>query len=232
MRKPVKPHRRYDSSRRRAQAAQTRLDIVSAARGVFEEQGYTGAGIAKIAETAGVVVETIYRAFGSKAGLLKAVIEAAIAGGAARAATPVEERPAIQAIIAEPDPRRQLELYAATQPGIHARVGPLLRVLQQAAAGDAELADLWRQLEAQRLEGMGSLARRLAQGNALRPGLSIEEARDILWTVNSQAVYDLLVEERRWSGERYRDWIAFTMERLLLRDGSSQSRTRQSRRTS
>lgn len=232
MRKPVKPHRRYDSSRRRAQAAQTRLDIVSAARGVFEEQGFTGAGIAKIAEAAGVVVETIYRAFGSKAGLFKAVIEAAVAGGAARAAMPVEERPAIQAIIAERDPRRQLELYAATQPGIHARVGPLLRVLQQAAAGDAELADLWRQLEAQRLEGMGGLARRLAQRNALRPGLSIEEARDILWTMNSQPVYDLLVEERRWSGERYRDWIADTMQRLLLRDGPSPSRMRQSRRTS
>jgi AcrR family transcriptional regulator len=216
MRKAVKPHRRYDSSRRRAQAAQTRLDIVTAARGVFEQQGYAGAGIAKIAEAAGVVVETIYRGFGSKAGLFKAVIEAAVAGGAARAATPVEERPAIRAVVAEPDPRRQLELYAATQPGIHARVGPLLRVLQQAAAGDAELADLWRQLEAQRLEGMSSLARRLAHRKTLRPGLSVEEARDILWTVNSQAVYDLLVRDRRWSAERYRDWIAFTLQRLLL----------------
>jgi len=218
MPRPVKPRRRYDSSRRRAQAAQTRLDIATAARGVFEEQGYTAAGIAKIAEAAGVVVETVYRAFGSKSGLFKAVIEAAVAGGAARAAVPVEERPAIRAIIDEPDPRRQLELYAATQPGIHARVGPLLRVLQQAASSDAELADLWRRLETERLEGMSNLPRLLAQRSALRSGLSVEEARDILWTVNSQAVYDLLVEERRWSAKRYRDWIAFTLQRLLLSD--------------
>lgn len=218
MSRPVKPHRRYDSSRRRAQAAQTRLDIVTAARGVFEKQGYTGAGIARVAEAAGVVVETIYRAFGSKAGLFRAVIEAAVAGGAARSAIPVEERPAIRAIIAETDARRQFDLYAATQPGIHARVGPLFRVLQEAAASDEELAGLWQQLEAQRLEGMANLARRLAQRGALRKGLSVEEARDILWTVNSQAVYDLLVEERRWSAERYRDWIAFTLQRLLLPD--------------
>jgi len=228
MRRPVKSHRRYDSSRRRAQAEQTRRDIVTAARGVFEKQGYAGAGIAKIAEAAGVVVETIYRAFGSKAGLFKAVIEAAIAGGAGRAAVPVEERPAVRAIITETDARRQFELYAATQPGIHARVGPLLRVLQQAAASDPELADLWRQLEAQRLEGMSNFARRLAEHRALRNGLSVDEARDILWTVNSQAVYDLLVEGRQWSAERYRDWIAFTLERLLLPDESRPNRTRPS----
>src|SRR6266849_4426487 len=228
MRRPVKSHRRYDSSRRRAQAEQTRRDVVTAARGVFEEQGYTRAGIAKIAEPAGVVVETIYRAFGSKAGLFKAVIEAAIAGGAGRAAVPVEERPAVRAIIAQTETRRQFELYAATQPGIHARVGPLLRVLQQAAASDPELADLWRQLEAQRLGGMSNFARRLAERRALRNGLSVDEARDILWTVNSQAVYDLLVEGRQWSAERYRDWIAFTLERLLLPDESRSNRTRPS----
>jgi len=226
----VKPRRRYDSSRRRAQAAQTRLDIVTAARGVFEEQGYTGTAIAKIAQAAGVVVETIYRTFGSKAGLFKAVIEAAVAGGAARAAIPIEERPAVRAIIVEPDPRRQLELYAATLPGIRARVGPLLRVLQEGAASDPELAELWRQLEARRLEGMSNLPRQLAQRHALRPGLSVEEARDVLMTLNSQAVYDMLVLERGWSPERYRDWIASSLARLLLPDDRRESRSRQSRR--
>ena len=57
----VKPRRRYDSRRRRAQATQTRQDILSAARIVFLERGYTGATMATIARTADVVVETIYR---------------------------------------------------------------------------------------------------------------------------------------------------------------------------
>ncbi len=65
----VKPRRRYDTRRRQAQAARTRQDILDAARRVFVEQGYTGATMGSIAQAAEVVVETIYRAFGSKAGL-------------------------------------------------------------------------------------------------------------------------------------------------------------------
>ena len=112
-----------------------------AAGGLFRERGYTGASMPALAEAADVAIETLYRAFGSKAGLFRAVIEAALAGGAARADTPVEERSAIRAIIEEPDPRRQVELYAATQPGIHRRAGPLLRTLLGAAGTDPELRE-------------------------------------------------------------------------------------------
>src|SRR6266545_381606 len=218
MSEDVKPHRRYDSRRRQAQAAQTRRDILAAAQQLFLQRGYTGTTLASIAEAAGVVVETIYRAFGSKAALFKALVEAAVAGGAARAERPPDQRPAIQAVIAETNPRRQLELYAATQPGIHARIGPLARVLAEAAAADPELADVSRQLDDQRLAGMGRFAQLLAERGALRPGLSVDEARDLLWTLNSHAVHDLLVTQRGWPPERYRDWLAATLARALLPD--------------
>ena len=147
MSEDVKPRRRYNATRRQAQAAQTRQDILDAAHRLFVERGYAGTTLAAIALAAGVVVETIYRAYGSKAELCKAVVQAAVAGGTGRAQVPVEQRPAIQAVIAETDPDRQLQLYAATQPGIHARAGPLLRVLVGAAATDPELAVVWEQLE-------------------------------------------------------------------------------------
>src|SRR6266498_2934866 len=202
------PRRRYDTTRRQAQAAQTRQDIVAAAQRVFLERGYSGATLTAIAQAAGVVVETIYRGFGSKASLFKVVVRAAVAGGAARAAVPPEQRPAIQAVIAETDPRRQFQLYAATQPGIHARAGPLLRVLVGAAAADPELAEVWAQLENERLAGMGRFAQRLAD-------------RDVLWTLNSMAVHDLLVVQRGWPPERYRDWLAHTLAAALLPDQQS-----------
>jgi hypothetical protein len=107
-------------------------------------------------------------------------------------------------------------LYAATQPGIHARAGPLLRVLIGAAATDPELAQLWAQIEQERLNGMGRFAQLLADRGALRLDLSVEEARDLLWTLNSLAVHDLLVVQRGWSSERYRDWLAGAMTRELL----------------
>jgi AcrR family transcriptional regulator len=212
----VKPRRRYDSRRRQAQAAQTRQDILAAAREAFVQQGYMGATMGNIARAADVVVETIYRTFGNKAALFKAVVRAALAGGAARAEVPAAQRPAIQAVIAEQDPRRQLALYAATQPGIYSRTGPLLRVLVGAAATDPELAQVWNELEAERLAGMMRFAQLLADRGALRPGLSVEEARDALWTLTSMAVHDLLVVQRGWSPERHRDWLAATLAGALL----------------
>ena len=211
--------RRYDSTRRLAQAAETRLDVLNAARELFPDRGYSGTTINEIAATAGVAVETIYRVFGSKASLFKAVLEAAIAGGAERASIPPEQRPAVRKMAEELDPRRVLALHAATQPGIHARSGAYNRALREAASADPDLADVWRQLEAQRLAGMRRLAQRLYDLGALRPGLSVEEARDILWTVNSHAVYDLLVVQRGWPPERYRDWIEATNVHALLRPG-------------
>lgn len=217
----VKPRRRYESRRRQEQAAQTRRDILAAAGVLFRQGGYAGTSMPAIATDAGVVVETIYRAFGSKAGLFRAVVEAAVAGGSARADVPVEERPAIRAVIDEPDPGRQVALYAATQPGIHRRSGPLLRALLGAAAVDPELRALWDEIEAGRLAGQGRLAGMLAERGILRPGVSVEQARDLVWTLCSLAVYDLLVVSRGWTPERYQEWLAAALTRELLPDVST-----------
>jgi AcrR family transcriptional regulator len=214
----VKPRRPYESPRRRRQAAQTRRDIVAAAGKLFRERGYSATSMPMIASEAEVVVETVYRAFGSKAGLFRAVMEAVLAGGASRAEVPVEERPAIQSVIEEPDPRRQIELYAATQPGIHRRAGPLLRALLGAVATDPELKALWDEMEAWRLEGQGRFVGMLAERGRLRPALTFEDARDVLWTLCSLEVYDLLVVARDWTAERYQQWLTVALQRELLPD--------------
>jgi AcrR family transcriptional regulator len=172
----------------------------------------------KIATSAGVVVETIYRAFDGKPRLFKAAVEAAVAAGTRRAERPAEERPAIRAVIDEPDPRRKLEHYADTQPGIHARLAPLYRTLAEAAALEPQLGSILSELESQRLEGMGRFAQHLVQTGALRCGLGVEEARDILWTIASHEVHRMLVTERGWSQDQYRDWLARTLACGLLAD--------------
>jgi AcrR family transcriptional regulator len=214
----VKTRRRYESRRRQEQAAQTRGDILAAAGKLFRDRGYGATSMPLIATESGVVVETVYRAFGSKAGLFRAVMEAVLAGGTTRADVQVEERPAIRAVIEEPDPRRQIALYVATQPGIHRRSGPLLRALLGAVATDAELKALWDEMETWRLEGQGRFVGMLAERGRLRPGLSFEEARDVLWTLCSLAVHDLLVVARGWTSERYQEWLTAALTRELLPD--------------
>ena len=192
------------------------MEILGAAGILFRESGYAVVSMAAIATKADVAVETIYRIFGSKAALFSAVVEAAVAGGAARADTPVEARPAIRAIIEEADPGRQVALYAATQPGIHRRSGPLLRALSVAAVSDPDLAVLWTGIEDARLAGQARFAGMLAERGVLRAGIDAERARDLVWALCSLAVYDALVVSRGWSEESYRDWLAAALVRELL----------------
>jgi AcrR family transcriptional regulator len=216
MSEDVKTRRRYDSPHRREQAASTRRKIIAAAQPLFLEHGYAGTTMAAIARDAGVVVETVYRSFGSKVALFGAVVEAALAGGVERAEVPVEERPAIAAVIAETDPAKQVALYAATQPGIHRRAGPLLRAVRDAASLDPEVARVWRELEAQRYIGQGRLPGMLASRGALRDGLDVERATDLIWTLTALVVHDLLVVEREWTSEQYEAWLTDALKRDLL----------------
>lgn len=209
--------RKYDSPVRRAQAASTRARIVEAARRLFVEQGYAGATIPAIAAEAGVAVETVYRSTQGKAGLLAEAVRAAVAGGAQRAEVPVPERPAIRRIIDEPDPVRKLELYAATQPGIWSRVGPLLRVLDAAASSDPSLVGLREQISAERRHGLRTgLGRPLEQRGVLRPGLTADRAGDIVYAICGQANYQALVDDCGWSEDEYRDWLTETLVAAIL----------------
>jgi len=216
MSESARPKRRYDSTGRRHKAEATRARVVAAATGVFLEHGYAGATIPAIAAEAGVALQTVYRTAPGKAGLLAAAVTTAVAGGAARAAVPVEERPSIRSIIDEPDPFEQLRLYAHTQPGIWNRVGPLLRVLESAAASEPELRRLQQEQDAQRHAGLVRFGRLLQERGALRDELTSERAADIIVTLGSFATYDSLVATRAWTHEQYEAWLADTLRHCLL----------------
>jgi AcrR family transcriptional regulator len=217
MSETTRPRRAYDGARRRQQAQETRARVVAAAARVFLEHGYTGATIPLIATEAGVALQTVYRAAPSKADLLQAAVLAAVAGGSDRSAVPVEERPAIRAVIDEPDPRRQLALYAQTQPGIWSRVGALMRVLDAAATSEPTLAQFRDAQDQQRLDGLSRFAALMGERGVLKEGLSPHRAADVIWTVCSRATYDSLVLARGWSHEEYEQWLAETLQAALLR---------------
>ena len=206
--------RRYDSTGRRARAQQTRAEICDAARRLFEERGYGPTTIADIARSASVSPETIFKAFGSKSALLGAVVTAAVRGDAE--ATPLRRRPVIDAIRAEHDPRRQLAMYGALLADVNPRLAPLVRVLREAASGDPDTAAALEALNANRLDGMSEFAGLLYDRGALRSGVSKTQARDVLWTLNSPELYQLLVVERGWSARRYGKWVAEQLAAALL----------------
>jgi AcrR family transcriptional regulator len=213
----ARPKRRYDNTGRREHAQATRARVVQAATRVFLEHGYVGATVPAIAAEAQVSLQTVYRAAPGKAGLLAAAVRAAVAGGTERADVPVADRPAIRAIIEESDPAEQLRLYAHTQPGIWARVGPLLRVLEAAAASAPELRRLQLEEDGQRHAGLTRFSRLLADHGALREELTPGHAADIIMTLCSFATYDNLVTRRGWTRNQYETWLTDMLQHSLLR---------------
>jgi AcrR family transcriptional regulator len=211
---PVKPRRRYHSSRRREQAAGTRWAVLEAARRLFLEQGYAATTVSAIAAEAGVSVETVYKAFGNKPGLVKSVFDVSFAGD--DEPVPFIQRQRVRRIREEPDGRRKLGLYGEHLAETAPRSVPVQLLVREAAATDPGAADVWRQMATERLTGMTMFASDLHDGGHLRPGLSVDEARDILWTYNSAEIYDLLVLQRGWEPDRYGRWVTDALAAALL----------------
>ena len=206
--------RRYDSSRRREQAAQTKREILRAAHDLFVERGFGATTMNDIAAGAGVSVETVYAAYGSKLKLLKRVWDVTIGGDDEE--IPFNERPEVLAMRAEKNLYRRLEMYAEL---IANHVGPrtsaFVEAMRGAAAVHPEAGAMVEEMDRQRLKGMTVAARELAQGDGL--AVSEEEARDVLWATNPGDLWRLLVQERGWSTDRFAVWLGDLWKRMLLR---------------
>jgi AcrR family transcriptional regulator len=210
----VKSSRRYSSSRRQAQAAATRREIVAGAQRLFATHGYVGTTLADIAREAGVAVPTVKLIYRTKRGVLLAAWDRAVKGGDDPA--PVAEQPWFKELVASADPRDQLRLQAAASRHVKPRIGPLVEVIRSAAASDPDIAALWAQMQTEFYDNQRTTIRALRAKGRLRSGLDETDATDLLWTLNHPAVYQLMVVERGWSPERYERWLADTLIEQLL----------------
>jgi AcrR family transcriptional regulator len=213
----VKPPRRYDVSSRQEQARQNRRAVLDAARRLFLERGYAGTTMAAIAAEAGLSVETVYKGFENKPGLVKAVFDVSIVGD--DEPVPLMEREKIRRMRAEADPHRRLRMYGEHLAEVAPRSVPVQLLIRSAAASDPGAADVWAQLQAERLTGMTAFASHLATQGSLRPELTMEDARDVLWLYTSAEVYELLAIQRGWPAERFGQWVADMLIAALLPGG-------------
>ena len=171
MSRPVKA-RSYDNDRRAAGARRTQERVVETAHRLLLERGYAGMAMADLAAEAGVSVPLLYKVFGTKPQLVKRVYDVLLAGDVDP--VPVAERPALQALVADPDPRGKLARYAALGRAMSERAGPLVSSLLAAArAGEPELRAFAATIDRERLAGATALAAHLAEHGALAPGLAV-----------------------------------------------------------
>jgi AcrR family transcriptional regulator len=211
---PVKSTRHYDSTGRQEHARRNRQAVLDAAHRQFLAHGYATTTLAAVAEEAGVSVETIYKAFANKAGLLKAVFDVAVAGD--DDPVPVVERDWVRHIQDEPDPATKLRMFGVHVADVGHRTVPVQLLARDAAASDPAAAGVWERMVVEKLVGMGMFAAHLAHGGHLRLGVTADEARDVLALYLSPELYQLLVLRQRWSEERFGRWIGDALVAALL----------------
>jgi len=216
---PVEPpsRRAYDASGRRAVAACNRQAVLDACHELLLARGYQATTIRAVAERARVSAELVYKVFGSKQGLMKAVYDTVLAGD--DEPVPVGQRPVIARIWATADPEEKVRAYAEFVTDLNVRLGGLAAVLAEA---DPEVAHVRAVTEDERLEGLRAFTAHLASEAALA-GADAERAADGCWVLTSLPVFVQLTVARGWSAGAYRDWLARMLAAALLPPAVSSS---------
>lgn len=212
MSRSVNRRRSYDASGRRRAARHRRDRVLRSAAEHFLRSGYAATTVAAVAASAEVSPETVYKAFGGKAGLVLALRDQALAGeGPVPAETRSDDLRALD------DPLRIVAGWAALAAEVAPRVVPVLLLVRDAAATDPTVRALHDEMEAARLERMSDNARSLADAGHLRDGIDRASAADVMYAVSAPEMFELLVLRRGWSAARYASYVESTLVAALLR---------------
>ncbi|SRR5258706_5261152 len=211
----VKGKRRYDNTGRTEQAEANRHRVLTATHRLLISNGYAATTIKAVAAEAGVSAETIYKTFGTKAKLIKDTYDVTLVGD--EEPIPLVERPEFQALIAETSARGTLNRYARICRMLGSRLGPLLDILLSGAkSGDPDLQDFAETIKRERLVGATAIVQQVGHSCDARADLDPDSARDVIWTLTSPEVYQLLNRERGWTDEQYENWLARSFINELL----------------
>jgi AcrR family transcriptional regulator len=200
----------YQSERRREQAAETRRRILGSGRRLFGSDGYGNATIEAIADDAGVSPQTVYAGFGSKRGILIALLDQMAADA---------DLPRLQEALTKftGNPRRQLAEQIAFNIRFYAGGRDLIEIARTVSGTEPDLAAMWQEGERRRYEAQGKLMAVWRRAGALADGLTQRKATDLLWALSGPDVFRLFVVERGWTRQQLQAWLIAELERMLFR---------------
>jgi AcrR family transcriptional regulator len=189
--------------------------MLDRARELFVTAGYAATTMERIADEAGVAVQTVYYTFGSKGQLLREVIEVTAAGE--EDAGPVAQRAWMQEMLTAKSGQRVLALAVEHGTDIFERAAPLWPVVATAAAADPDVERYWRGVAADRRAGQARMVSRLTELSALRAGLELDRATDLVVVLFGHDVFRSLISDASWTVIDYKAWLFTTLVQQLLR---------------
>jgi AcrR family transcriptional regulator len=205
----VNPHRKpYTSPSRSGQLDATRRRILDAARARFGQRGYASATMAEIAAEAGLAVPTVYKNFGNKQLLLKALIDDTINSRVG---------PEIAAVMGSSTPRGRLQALAGMTVHLGSAAADVVSIAMGASGADPEFARIADAMSESRRANAARIASALAADDALAEGCSEEMARDVLWALASPDLFEQLVARSGWSPAAFEHWLGDALVAVVLR---------------
>ncbi|MFB9382346.1 TetR/AcrR family transcriptional regulator [Pseudonocardia petroleophila] len=197
---------------RAAQIAETERRVVGAAARLFVADGYAATTLTAVADAAGVGARTIYVRFGSKAALLKRVVDVAIVGDT----EPVDVlgRDWMRAALTAATADERLAAAAAAGRRIMERAGPVFAVAQQAAAVEPLIEAYWDEGRAQTRHTGRVFWSRMAQDGLLDPACDLDRIVDSAAVVCAAETYLLGRRMLGWSPADYEAWLLRTTTSL------------------
>lgn len=220
--------RQYRSPRRAAQARSTRDAIRKAAETLFLSDGYAATTITAIAREAEVAPQTIYSQFGTKAAIVKELLDVSIVGD--EEPVPVARRPWFTRIFDEGiTGHERLRRYATAVRRIYGGAGGAFEIVRRGADGDPELAELWATNQAARRAVVANILEAVLADSELKPGVRHDEAVDLLWVLHGPELFHLLTVQCGWDLDRYEAWLSENFCQQILaprRDKRNGSRPR------
>lgn len=191
----------HSSPPREQGAAYTRLVVRDAGHRLFARDGFVATSIKKIAYEADVSERTVSTLYRNKAEIFQDALNVAIAGG---------ERPSSE----EPSSARDLiDEAVAGNTAILERAGALIMAGIESSGADADLRRISHEGEHALRANCRAIAEALVRTGEVLPDLGTEAVADVLTTMLSPHVHQLL----GWPAERYRAWLADTLRATLLR---------------
>ena len=196
-------------NRREVGAAETRREILRAARRLFAAHGYAGTSLQQIAEESGVAVQTIYSSVGPKAALVLALNDLID-----------EEADVAQlgaGVLTETDPPTMIAKTIHLTRQLNERCGDLIQVMLSAEPAEPDIAAAVADGMRRHESGASAMAQRLGALGALRAGTTPERAAAAFAMMTSAASWLQLTQRAGWTFDQSEAWLTESLTQLLLK---------------
>ncbi len=200
--------RTYNSEGRLAKAQETKSRILVSSQKLFEKEGFENVTIEKIAEDAQVSIPTIYSLYKSKKGILLAILDSAL---------PIDRHIALlEEVKSEMSPKDRVAMGPKIARQMYDAEKKQMDMFRGALVLSPEFKELEKEREERRYKRQEETVKRLAKEKALKKGLTVSKARDILWAFTGRDMYRMLVVERGWTSDEYEKWITQMLVLALI----------------